>query len=96
MPDVISAKLNVRRPAMDRVRVEISYSTTEDKNAIALSESLRNALRRRFEELVHPDDAFEVEFDVKIDGFVPGPARAEQPEKQEEAEPFTGPRYPID
>jgi hypothetical protein len=94
--DVISAKLAVRRPASNRVRVEVSYTTTEDRNAIVLSESIRKVLRSRFEELVHSDDEFEIEFDVKIDGFVPGGAKQEEPEKAEEAEPFTGPRYPID
>ena len=76
----------------------MAYTTTEDRNAILVSESLRRALRERFEEIVHPEEGFEVEFDVKIDGFVPGvqPVEEKPKEEPEETEPFTGPRYPID
>jgi hypothetical protein len=77
--------------------VEVSYTTTEDRNAIKVSESLRKALRERFAELVQPEEDFEVEFDVKVEGFVPGSAPVKEgPPEEEEKEPFTGPRYPID
>jgi len=98
LDEVIGARITVRRPADKRLKVDVAYTTTEDRNAILVSESLRRALRERFEEIVHPEEGFEVEFDVKIDGFVPGvPPVEEKPEGEpEEGEPFTGPRYPID
>jgi hypothetical protein len=98
LDEVIGARIAVRRPAEKRLRVDVAYTTTEDRNAILVSESLRRALRERFEELVHPEEGFDVEFDVKIDGFVPAVAAPaeEPPESGEETEPFTGPRYPID
>jgi hypothetical protein len=98
LDEVIGARIAVRRPAEKRLRVDVAYTTTEDRNAILVSESLRRALRERFEELVHPEEGFDVEFDVKIDGFVPAvTAPADQPsEGGEESEPFTGPRYPVD
>ncbi len=97
LPEVIGARVTVRRPETRRLRIEVSYTTTEDRNAIQVSESLRRLLRERFEELVQSEEGFEVEFDIKIDGFVPapGPARKEE-ETRKEPEPFTGPRYPID
>ena len=63
-----------------------------------MSESLRRALRDRFEELVKAEEDFVVEFDVKIDGFVPATVatKAEREDETEDREPFTGPRYPID
>ncbi len=95
--EVIGVKLVLRRPAEKKLRVEVSYTTTEDRNAIKVSEALRESLRERFEELVQPEDDFEVEFDVKVEGFVPGTAPlAEVKEKDVEEEPFTGPRYPVD
>lgn len=97
MEEVIGAKLSVRRPAEKKLRVEVAYTTTENRNAIQVSEALRKALRERFGELVHPEEGFEAEFDVKIDGFVPaapGPGKREEDARPEE--PFTGPRYPID
>jgi len=98
LDEVIGARITVRRPADKRLRVEVAYTTTEDRNVILVSETLRKALRERFEEIVHPEEGFEVEFDVKIDGFVPGvPPAEEKPEEvSEEREPFRGPRYPID
>lgn len=98
LDEVIGARIAVRRPAEKRLRVDVAYTTTEDRNAILVSESLRRALRERFEELVHPEEGFDVEFDVKIDGFVPAVTTPveEPPETGEETEPFTGPRYPID
>lgn len=96
MPDVIGVRLLVKRPATSRLRVEVSYTTTEDKNAIVVSEKLRKALRERFRELVQAEEGFELEFDVKIDGFVPSPGGSDSAESEPEEEPFTGPRYPID
>jgi hypothetical protein len=97
LDEVIGAKLAVRRPAEKRLKVEVAYTTTEDRNAILVSEALRKALRERFNELVHPEEGFEAEFDVKIDGFVPGGSGARKKEEETEPEqPFTGPRYPID
>jgi hypothetical protein len=97
MDEVIGAKVSVRRLSEDRLRVEAAYTTTDDQNAITVSETLRGVLRERFREIVQPEEGFEVEFDVKIDGFVPGSIPEERPApKKDEAEPFTGPRYPID
>lgn len=98
LDEVIGARISVRRPADKRLKVDVAYTTTEDRNAILVSESLRRALRERFEEIVQPVEGFVVDFDVKIDGFVPGAPRVEEPEEPEieEREPFTGPRYPID
>ncbi|MEN8150392.1 MAG: hypothetical protein ABFS86_11260 [Planctomycetota bacterium] len=98
LEEVIGARITVRRPAEKRLRVDVAYTTTEDRNAILVSESLRRALRERFEEIVQPVEGFEVEFDVKIDGFVPGAPVAPEPQEEEpeEREPFTGPRYPVD
>jgi hypothetical protein len=98
LDEVIGARVSVRRPAEKKLRVDVAYTTTEDRNAILVSESLRRALRDRFEELVKAEDDFTVEFDVKIDGFVP-PNVTPRPgpeEETEDREPFTGPRYPID
>jgi hypothetical protein len=95
--EVIGVKVVLRRPVEKKLRVEVSYTTTEDRNAIKVSEALRRVLRERFGELVQPEDDFEVEFDVKVEGFVPGTAPAGEPrEKEVEQEPFTGPRYPVD
>ncbi len=95
--EVIGVKLVLRRPVENKLRVEVSYTTTEDRNAIKVSEALRKTLRERFGELVQPEDDFEVEYDVKVEGFVPGTAPAgEPPEREDEQEPFTGPRYPVD
>jgi hypothetical protein len=98
LPEVIGARVVVRRPAEKRLRVEVAYTTTEDRNAILVSEAVRRGLRERFEEIVHPEEGFEVEYDVKIDGFVPGAGRAPEHslEPEEAEEPFIGPRYPID
>lgn len=96
--DVIHVKVTVRRPEKDRIRVEVAYTTPEDRSAIVVSEALRRALRERFEELVHPEEDLDVEFDVKLDGFVPGGAGSRREEKRDQGsrEPFTGPRYPVD
>lgn len=95
--EVIGVKVVLRRPEEKKLRVEVSYTTTEDRNAIKVSEALRRVLRERFGELVQPEDDFEVEFDVKVEGFVPGTAPAGEPRETEvEQEPFTGPRYPVD
>lgn len=96
--DVIHVKVAVRRPAEDRIRVEVNYTTPEDRNAILVSESLRKMLRERFEELVHPEEDLQVDFDVKLEGFVPAGAgaRERRTSEKESREPFTGPRYPID
>jgi hypothetical protein len=96
MEEVIGARLAVRRPESKRLRVEVYYTTTEDRNAIKVSEALRSAVKERFEELVHPEEGFTVDFDLKIEGFVPGSAGVEPPSEEKEEEPFTGPRYPID
>jgi hypothetical protein len=96
LPEVIGAKVAVRRPGVKSLEVEANYTTTEDRDAILVSEVVRRALRERFEELVHPEEGCEVEYEVKIDGFVPAGPQAATPEKREEEEPFTGPRYPID
>ena len=63
---------------------------------MTISETLRRALRDRFDELVHPEGEFEVEIDVRIEGFVPGSVVVETKKESDESEPFTGPRYPID
>jgi hypothetical protein len=95
--EVIGVKLVLRRPVEKKLRVEVSYTTTEDRNAIQVSEKLRKLLRDRFGELVQPEDDFEVEFDVKVEGFVPGTApMGDKKDMEEEREPFTGPRYPVD
>jgi hypothetical protein len=95
--EVIGVRLVLHRPVEKRLRVEVSYTTTEDRNAIQVSEALRRTLRERFGELVQPEEGFEVEFDVKVEGFVPGTAPASEPAAPgEEREPFTGPRYPVD
>jgi len=95
--EVIGVKLVLRRPVEKKLRVEVSYTTTEDRNAIKVSEALRRMLRERFAELVQPEEDFEVEFDVKVEGFVPGTAPAREPRaEQEEPEPFRGPKYPVD
>jgi len=95
--EVIGVKLVLRRPVEKKLRVEVSYTTTEDRNAIKVSESLRKMLRERFAELVQPEEDFEVEFDVKVEGFVPGSApMSEKKKKEDERVPFTGPRYPVD
>lgn len=97
-PEVTRVKIAIRRPEKERIRVEATYATREDRNAIAVSETLRRALKERFEELVHPEEDLKVEYDVKLEGFTPATAgerpSAEPPREGEE--PFTGPRYPID
>lgn len=96
--DVIHVKVAVRRPSEDRIRIEVNYTTPEDRNAIVVSETLRKMLRERFEELVHPEEDLVVDFDVKLEGFVPAGtgARERRTPEKESREPFTGPRYPID
>ena len=94
MEEVIGARVNLRRPSEKRLHVEVTYTTQEGREAIHVSESLRKALRERFEELVHPAAGFEVEFDAKLDGFAPSGTPA--PPREKEREPFTGPRYPIE
>jgi hypothetical protein len=97
LPEVIGAKVTVKRPGEKYLEVEVNYTTTEDRNAILVSEVVRRALRERFEELVHPEEGCEVSYEAKIDGFVPSAsAHATEARKEEESEPFTGPRYPID
>ncbi|MHC4472663.1 MAG: Asp23/Gls24 family envelope stress response protein [Planctomycetota bacterium] len=96
LDEVIGAKVTVRRPGEKSLEVEANYTTTEDRNAILVSEVVRRALRERFEELVHSEEGCEVIYEVRIDGFVPSAGQPPKQEKKEEAEPFTGPRYPID
>lgn len=96
LDEVIGARLSVRRPESRRIRVDVSYTTTEDRNAIKVSEALRAAVKSRFDELVQPEEGFTVDFDLKIEGFVPGSGGGEPPAEAVEDEPFTGPRYPID
>jgi hypothetical protein len=93
--DVLAARVGLRRPAARRLVVEVTLSTGEGTDAIEVSERLRRALQERFAELVHPEEGFQTDFEVSIEGLAPRAGSAERP-AEKEREPFTGPRYPIE
>ncbi len=97
VPEVAGAKVTVRRPRRQQLRVEISFATAEDRDAIAVSEALKRALRERLADLVHPDGGMEAVFDVRVESLVASGAKAAETAPAEKpGEPFTGPRYPVD
>jgi hypothetical protein len=76
--------------------VEVTLSTKEGRDAIEVSERLRRSLQDRFAELVHPEEGFQTEFEVSIEGLAPGDGSVAGKPPEKEREPFTGPRYPIE
>lgn len=86
-------------PLGKRVLVRAQFQAPDGVSIQAASQKLRQALRRRFDEMVRLAEGSRLELEIEFVGFQGRlPRRAEEPEAPvEDAEPpFTGPRYPID
>lgn len=86
-------------PLAKRVLVRAQFQSPEGVSIQIASQKLRQALRRRFEELVRLAEGSKLDLEIEFVGFQGRLARKPdepEPEPEEPDAPFTGPRYPID
>lgn len=82
-----------------RVSVRAQFQAREGAKLERVSGDLREALRRRFAELVSMPSSGRLELDLEFGGFSgrsPRPAESTETPAEEAPAPFTGPKYPIE
>jgi hypothetical protein len=95
-------RVSLAQPAAKRLLVHAQFTAPEGARIQDASQALRRALATRFTQMVQPADGARAEFEIEFVGFAGKPRRGAPAAGTEEqpgadaAEPFTGPRYPID
>ncbi len=94
--------IEVAGPLGKRVVGRAQFHAPDGASIPDVSQRLRRALARRFEEMVRLPDGHRLEWEVEFGGFQGKRARRPETdpmgsdELEEPDVPFTGPRYPID
>ncbi len=94
--------IEVAGPLGKRVVGRAQFFAPDGSSIPDVSQRLRRALQRRFEDMVRLPDGHRLEWEVEFGGFQGKRARrpdevpGESDEGSEGDVPFTGPRYPID
>lgn len=88
-------------PGLKRIFVRGQFQSPEGVSIHDAGRLLRQVLRRRFAELVRLGDGVRLEVEIEFLGFAGKLTRKpvtepESPPAEDSADPFTGPRYPID
>jgi hypothetical protein len=91
----VRVQVDTRTPK--RIGVTVQFQAAEGSNNLAASQRLRQAVGDRFTEMVRLTDDHQAEFELEFQGFAGklGKKGLEVPPPPE-AQPFTGPKYPID
>jgi hypothetical protein len=93
---VTRLRINVDHGGPRRIVVRAHFQSPEGASIPEASRALRAALAQRFQEMVHVTDGVKTDFDIEFAGFSGRlPPRKAEAEAEEDAESFTGPRYPI-
>lgn len=97
LPEVTRCRVQVQPQGPKRFAVRGQFHCAEGTSSMAASQRLRAVLATRAGELVRLPEGGRVEFDLEFCGFFGKLGKgAEVAPAEDEAAPFTGPRYPID
>jgi hypothetical protein len=95
----LRVSLDAAGPLQKKIVVRTAFTSPDGVSIQIASQKLRDALRRRFGELVRLAEGMRLELEIEFAGFQGRLSkRSEEPESapEEVDAPFTGPRYPID
>lgn len=99
LPEITRLRVAVDCSQQKRVLVRGYFQCAEGASNLNASQRLRQALRDRFDEMVHLDDGVRAEFELEFQGFLGKLAKKGAEARaalEPEPPPFTGPQYPID
>jgi len=98
LAEISRLRVSVRQTGMRRLVVHAWFTAPETTSIATASQTLRRALRQRFETMVQMPDGTRVEYELEFGGFSGRGAKkaTEAPAPQEPGVPFTGPQYPIE
>lgn len=96
--------IEVAGPLGKRIVGRAQFHAPDGASIPDVSQRLRRALQRRFEEMVRLPDGYRLDWEVEFGGFQgkrsrrsdEDPAESDSESGEGEDVPFTGPRYPID
>lgn len=99
LPEITRLRTTVDCSQQKRVLVQAHFQCAEGTSNHNASQRLRQALRERFQDMVHLGDGVRADFELEFQGFV-GKLQKKAGDKgqglEPEPPPFTGPQYPID
>lgn len=97
LPEVTRCRVQVTPQGPKKFSVRGQFYCAEGSNSLAASQRLRQVLGARVAELVRLAEGGRAEYELEFQGFFGKLGKgAEVAPPEDDAAPFTGPRYPID